>query len=214
MIGEDFIQEIHEARERQLVDAAFEQIRERTPTEAEREAMEPSVEWVEDPEELSMPDMDTLNTARKYPEGGVLRIDAEANPISTDLLRDAMALLYREHNVDPMAEGDFQFWTHSKQLSVLKRSTEYHQRMTTAQPGGGELRTVSIDGVPALGFDYFPKAAVLLLDPEAAFTLLEEEPDTLGRYGPGAGEAYDGGTMRFGLTDSRKVLRITGVQRP
>lgn len=194
MIGEDFLKEVQEAKERELVDTIFEEIREHTSVEeAARDPVGDSrVGWSEEPD---FPDVDDLNEARKHAEvGSCLRIDAGGKPISVDLLIESMERLHKKRGFDPTHEGDFQFWVHAR----LKRELQNDPDMRDT--GIFDDGTLSIYEVPVLGFDYFPKAAVLLIDPERTF----EQVHTLGQAEP----------VRVVPKDLRRVLRITGIGRP
>lgn len=190
MIGEDFVAEVQEAHERALVDTVFEEIRKHTPTEAEREAAAP--EWVEDPE-AAKPNPDAVTLADEYPGGGCLRIDAEGRPISVEILRRAVHLFNRERNIDPEVE-DFQFWTHDRLRDNLRGSMAHAHN--AAMVNDMDM-SVSVQGVPVLGMGYFPKASVLLLDPEA-FTTVHQVGST---------------EERLAFTRPERVLRITGLSR-
>jgi len=193
----DLQETLRHGYEEALVETLFEQIREHTPTEAERKDMTP--ECVMDAED-SMPDPDKIDRRMTlqegYPSGGCFRIDARGRPASVDLLMDAAETVWRDAGEDP-EEEEWEFWLHGSRLDDLRADADTMVRL-------GDTQDLPVDatmvyGMPVLGFSYFPPGAILLWDSEVSIEVQYQ----LGSRKPAA----------LGIVRPRKICRITSVGR-
>lgn len=188
----DLYQMAAEAKERQLLERLFSEIRRLTPDEDEREEMRPT--FVEDPDELDLSEETRRHRIMEdYPAGGCHRLDAEMRTVDVDLLRDAQDVVWRE-GYHPQDDG-WEFWLHAQHLGPLRDSVDSFARL---EPDDGMgVDAVSIDGVPVRGFSLFPKGAILLWDPEEAITAHHK----VGQREPAA----------WSITRPEYVCRVTSV---
>jgi len=176
-LADNAIGDFARKEEERLVQLLFDRIR-----NAEVEVHNSRVSMEEDKEDL-LGDMET-STERHH------RIDAGGEQLNMDHIYDALEAAERAGG---HVEADFEWWLHPKQLHGLRHREE--QIVTVAEaskrdgPGtlhGAQLRT----------FPQFPRAAVLLLDPEV---LVPEH---------GVGSRVPQGVQ---IRDPRKVVRITSL---
>ena len=188
----DLTETLMEGREEALVKSLFRQIREQTVTDEDIEESRPNVSMHEEP-----PDIEDMEPADWTVPAGCVRVDAEGQPISIDLLVDVIAEARRKGNY-PRDNG-WEFWLHHEQLNHLRESAdpmEWYDHAGT--PEDLECAT-EVHGIPVRAFPVFPKGAVLLLDPAAL------EPQH------GLGSRTPQGVT---LVDPRRVARVTGIGRP
>lgn len=189
----DLTETLMEGHEESLVRSLFEQIREHTVTEEDVNESRPSFNVGEEP-----PDLEDMEFEDWTTPSGAARVDAEGQPISVEVLWDAMEAAERE-GLYP-ENGAFEWWVHHEHLHELRGNVD----PTTSHPEIGRFEASEdydwgFMGVPGRAFSVFPRGAILLLDP----SILEPV------HGVGS-RAAQGVTV----TDPRRIVRVTGIGRP
>jgi len=169
---------IAQAEEERLVRNLFDRIR-----EAEIEVHDS--QFVMDAEDLEPGTMDT-STERAH------RIDAEGEQLNDDHIYDAIEAAERAGG---RIDSGWEWWSHPCQLNHLRRTEDFAIEPLVERDFEEEF-DAKLHGAGWRLFPQFPRAAVLLLDPEV---LVPEH---------GVGSRVPQGVV---IRDPRKVVRITSL---